>query len=127
MVYAWFVLRLSHVSFFSFHFLSFSISVPQIDYFYYLTPLHGLQDVENHCPLLRDIELKTGTKIAYLRFPQVCMFLYVIRLKSMKLQNKKKKYLVRIQEKDTKTSTKRQEGNGMTQNALFDVFHNAHA
>ena len=35
MVYVWFVLRVSHASFFSFHFLSFSISFPQTNYFYY--------------------------------------------------------------------------------------------
>ena len=36
---------------------------PQINHFYYFTSLHGLQDVENHCAHLRDIELKTGRKI----------------------------------------------------------------
>ena len=35
------------------------------------TTLHGLQDVENHCAHLRDIELKTGRKIPYLHFPHV--------------------------------------------------------
>ena len=39
--------------------------------FYYLTSLHGLQDVENHCSHLRDIELQMGRKIPYLRFPHV--------------------------------------------------------
>ena len=29
--------------------------------------LHGLQEVKNHCAHLRDIELKTSTKIPYLR------------------------------------------------------------
>ena len=43
----------------------------QINHFYYLTSLHGLQDVENHCAQLRDIESKTGRKIPYLRFPHV--------------------------------------------------------
>ena len=55
-------------SFFSFHFLSFSISFPKLTIF---TSLHGLQDVENHCAHLRDIELQTGRKIPYLRFPHV--------------------------------------------------------
>ena len=36
-------------SFFSFHFLL---------NFYYFTSLHGLQDVENHCAHLRDIEVE---------------------------------------------------------------------
>ena len=44
---------------------------PQINHFYYFTTLHGLQDVENHCAHLRDIELKTVRKIPYLRFPHV--------------------------------------------------------
>ena len=56
--------------FFSFHFLSFLISSPKLTIFTtYLTSLHGLQDMENHCTHLRDIELKTGRKIPYLRFP----------------------------------------------------------
>ena len=33
--------------------------------------VRGLQDVENHCVHLRDIELKTGRKIVFLRFPHV--------------------------------------------------------
>ena len=44
---------------------------PQINYFYYFTSLHDLKNVENHCPHLRDIELKTGRKISYLRFLHV--------------------------------------------------------
>ena len=55
-------------SFLSLHFLSFSISIPTLTIF---TVLHGLQDVENHCAHLRDIELRTGRKIPYLRFPHV--------------------------------------------------------
>ena len=42
---------------------------PQINHFYYFTSLRGLKDVENQCAYLRDIELKTGRKIPYLRFP----------------------------------------------------------
>ena len=41
---------------------------PQINHLYYLRHLHGFQDVENHCAHLRDIKLKNGTKILYLRF-----------------------------------------------------------
>ena len=43
----------------------------QINHFYYFTSLRGLQDVENHCAHLRDIKLKTGRKIPYLRFRHV--------------------------------------------------------
>ena len=46
---------------------------PQINHFYYFTSLHGLQDVENHCVHLRDIELKTGRKIPFLRFHHVLL------------------------------------------------------
>ena len=45
---------------------------PQINHFYYFTSLHGLQNVVNrYCAHLRDIELKTGRRIPYLRFPHV--------------------------------------------------------
>ena len=44
---------------------------PQINHFDYFTFLHGLQDVENDCVHLRDIESKTDRKIPYLRFPHV--------------------------------------------------------
>ena len=61
-------------SFSSFHFFSFSFFLfPQINQFYYFTSLHVLQDVENHSTHLRDIELKTGRKIPYLRFPHVLL------------------------------------------------------
>ena len=46
--------------------------------FYYFTSLHGLQDVGNHCAYLRDIELKTGRKMPYLRFPHVLFYIYYI-------------------------------------------------
>ena len=52
-------------SLFSFDFLSFSISFPKLTIF---TSLHGLQDVENFCAHLKDIELKTGRKISYIHF-----------------------------------------------------------
>ena len=46
-------------------------SFPQIKHFYYFTYLHSLQDMENHCTHLREIELKTGGKIPYIRFPHI--------------------------------------------------------
>ena len=48
---------------------------PHIKDFYNFTSRHGLQNVENHCTHLRDIELKTDKKIPYLRFP-VYYYLY---------------------------------------------------
>ena len=44
---------------------------PQINHADYFSSLHGLQDVENHCAHLRDVELKTGRTILYLRFSRV--------------------------------------------------------
>ena len=53
----------SEFKFFSFHFLSFSVSLPKLlNHFYYFTSLHGLEDVENQCAHLRDIELETFKK-----------------------------------------------------------------
>ena len=43
----------------------------QINHFYYFTSLSDLQDVENHCAHLWDIELKSGRKIPYPRFSHV--------------------------------------------------------
>ena len=93
---------------------------PKIDYFYYSKSLHGLQDVE-----ITALTWETGRKIPYLRFP--CIILYIIGLWSMKLQNEKKSICSESRKKDTKTSTKRHELNGMTQNELFDIFSNAQA
>ena len=79
-------------------FLRFT-SFPQLNQFYYFTSLHVLQDVKNHCAHLREIELKTGKKIPYLRFPHVLL--------SMQLDwrawnyKAKKVYLLRIQKKRT--------------------------
>ena len=62
-------------SFLSFHFLSFSIYFTKINHFYYFMSLQGLQDMENHCAHLKDIELQTGRKIPYPRFPHVLFFI----------------------------------------------------
>ena len=51
---------------------------PQINHFYYFTSLHSLQDGDNHCAHLKNIELKTGGKIPYLRFPDVLFSIYYI-------------------------------------------------
>ena len=73
-------------SFFSFHFLSFSISFPKLTISTILSlSLHGLKDVENRCVHLRDVELTTCRKIPYRRFAHVLFS--IIGLESMKLQN----------------------------------------
>ena len=51
----------------------------------------------------------------------------MIGYESMKLQNWKKIFASNPEKKDTKTSTKRHKGNGMTQNGLFDILSNVHA
>ena len=101
---------------------------PVINQFYCFTSLHVLQDVENHCAHLKDIELKTGRKIPYLRFSHVLLSMYWIGEHEI---TKLKKYICfsasNPEKKDTKTSTKRHESNGRTQHGLFDIFSNAHA
>ena len=58
--------------FFRFNSLHFQFLSPNEPFLLFLiTSLHGLQDGEKHCAQLRDIELKTGRKIRYLRFPYV--------------------------------------------------------
>ena len=42
---------------------------PQINQFYYLTSLHVLQDVENHCAHLRDISWRVVEKFHISAFP----------------------------------------------------------
>ena len=64
--------------------------------------LHGLQDVENHCAHLRYIELKTGRKIPFLRFPHV--LLSIIGLESMKLQNYKNIFASNAEKRTQKQS-----------------------
>ena len=114
-------------SFSSFHFFLFSFFLfPQINQFYYFTSLHVLQDVENHSTHLRDIELKLVEKFHIFAFPMYYSLCNWIG--EHEITKPKKVYLLRIQKKkDTKTSTKRHESNGMTQNGLFDIFSNAHA
>ena len=47
------------------------LAIFNFNYFYCFTSLHGLQDVENHGAHLRDMELKTGREIQYLRLLHV--------------------------------------------------------
>ena len=76
----------------------------QINHFCYFTFLHGLQDVENHCAHLRDIELWRLVKKSPL---SPCIILYIIGLKSMELQNQKNIYLLRIQRKGHKNKSQK--------------------
>ena len=98
---------------------------PRINQFYYFTSLHVLQDVENHCAHLRDIELKTGKKFHIFAFP---MYYSLCNWIGEHEITKLKKYICfeSRKKKDTRTSTKRHESKGMTQNGLFDIFSNAH-
>ena len=103
--------------FFSLHSLSFCIRFfPKINPYYYFTSLHGLQDVENHCAQLRDIELISGRKLPCLRFPlYYSLYSWIEEHETTKL----KKKILWILKKDTKTSTKRHGWNGMTQKWTF--------
>ena len=103
--------------------LAFFNLFPQI---YYFTSPQGFRD---HCAHLRDIELKTGRKIPYLSFPMYySLYNWIGEHEITKLKNIYI-YLLRIQKKDTKASTKRHEGNAMTQNGLpvVNIFSNVHA
>ena len=87
----------------------------QINHFYYFTSLHSLQDVENHCAHLRDIELKTGRKFRISSFPMYySLYNWIGEHEITKL---KEIFTSDPEKKDTKTSTK----------ILFDIFSNAHA
>ena len=50
---------------------------PQTNHFYYFTSLHGLQHVQNQYAYLKDIELKTGKKILYLRFCRIIFGMFL--------------------------------------------------
>ena len=99
---------------------------PQINQFYYFTSLHVLQDVENHCAHLRDIDLKTGRKIHISVFPMYySLFNWIGEHKITKL---KMIYLLRIQKKKGHKNKQKKtciKWNGT--NGLFDIFSNVHA
>ena len=82
---------------------------PQIQPFLlFFTSLHGLQDIENHCTHLRDIEWKTGRKIPYVRqfFIYDSLYNWIGEHEMTKL---KKIICFESRKDDTKTSTKRHE------------------
>ena len=78
---------------------------PKIDYFYYFTSLHSLQDVENHFDLLRDIELQTGNKFHISAFPvYYSLYNWIGEHEITKLKNI---YLLLIQKKGHKNKHKK--------------------
>ena len=82
---------------------------PQIQPFLlFFTSLHGLQDVENHCTHLRDIERKTGRKIQYLRQFLIYDSLYNW-IGEHEITKLKKIICFESRKKDTQISTKRPE------------------
>ena len=97
-----------HGTSFSFvsHLVTFNF-FPQINHFYYFTSLHGLQDVENHCAHLRDIELQTGRKIPYPLFPHVIFSIYNWICAHDFTKLKKYIYLLRNQKKGHKNKHKK--------------------
>ena len=103
-------------SFFSFHFLSFSISFPKLTIFtilrlYMAYKMWKIPALTCEISSWRQVEKSPLSP---------CIILYVIGLESMKLQNEKKDCF-ESRKKDTKTSTKRHEWNGMTQNLIFSA------
>ena len=121
-------------SFFSFHFLSFSISFPKLTIFTILRLYMA-------CKMWKITELtweiSSWRLVEKFHIPAFPMY-YSLYNWIGGHEMTKKYLLIRIQKifayicfesrkKDTKTSTKRHEWNGMTQNGLFDNFRNAHA
>ena len=99
----------------SLHFLSFYLPFfPKIKHCYF-TSLQGLQDVENHCAHLTNMELKTGRRIPQLCFPMYySLYNWIGEHETSKL---KKIYFLR-KKKRTKTTTKKHERNEITQKRL---------
>ena len=114
-------------SFFSFHFLSFLTSFPKLTIFYYFTSLHGLQEVNHHCAYLKEISsCSLVEKFHISAFPMyysLCNWIGEHEITKLI----KKNICFECRTEDTKTSTKRHEWNGLTQNGAFDIFNNARA
>ena len=106
---------------FPFVLLLFFNFFPKFNHFYYLTSLLGLQAVENHCGHLRPV----GKIFHISAFPlYYSLYNWIGEHEITKL---KKKKCFEFRKKHSKTSTKRPEWNGMTQNGLFNIFSIAHA
>ena len=76
---------------------------PQINHFCYFKSLRALQDMENHCAHLRNIKLKTGRKIPFLRFPRYySRYNMTGEHEIKKNKNKKNIYFLRIQKRKRK-------------------------
>ena len=69
---------------------------PQINHVYYFSSLHGLQDVENHCAHLRDIE-------------SISPYYSHNWIGELEITKLKKYICFESRKKDTKTSTNRHE------------------
>ena len=104
-------------SFFSFH-LSFSIYFPKVAIFYYYTSIHGLQEVENHCALLRE-------KFHISAFP-MCYSLYNW-IGEHEITKLKKKYLLRIPRKRTQKKAQKDMNEMEWRERDGWIFSNAHA
>ena len=94
-------------SFFSFHFFSFSISFPKLTIFTILRLCMACKmcgKITTDCAHFKDIELKTGRKIPYLRFPHV---LFSIQLDWRALNYKTKKIFSSNLEKGHKNKRKK--------------------
>ena len=93
--------------FFSFHFFSFSISFPILIIFTILRlclACKMCRKITTDCAHFKDIELKTGRKIPYFRFPHV---LFSIQLDWRALNYKTKKiYFLLIQKRSQKQAQK---------------------
>ena len=114
-------------SFFSFHFLSSSIPFPKLTIFTILR-LYLACKIWKITVLTWEISSWVlEEKFHISTFPMYYSLFNWIGGNEITKLKKIYIYLLRIQKKDTKTSTRKHELNRMTQNGLLDVFRNAHA
>ena len=114
--------------FFSFHFLSFSISFPKLTIFISLR-LYMACKMRKITVLTWEISSwRLVEKFHIWAFPMYYSLYNWIG--EHEITELKKIYIYicfESRKKDTKTNTKRHEWNGMTQNGLFDIISNVHA
>ena len=112
-------------SLFSFHFLSFSISLSKWSIF---TILRVYMTCKMWKITALTWEISSWRLVEQFHISIFPMYYSLYNwIGKHEITKLKKKNSFECRKKDAKTSTKRHEWNGMTQIALFDIFSNAHA
>ena len=112
-------------SFFSFHFFSFSILFPKLNIFTILRSYIACKIWKITALTWERSSWKLVEKFHISAFPMY--YSRYIWIGEHEITKLKKQICFESRKKDTKTSKKKHEWNGMTQNGLFDIFSNAHA